>query len=794
MNKLLILFLLVGFNSFGQITGSVIDANSKEPIIGAKLIGSNNSKALSSVDGTFKLANTENAFPYTIVVTMIGYKADTITVNSTEPIVIKLAEPVQKIETVVVTAGRRSQDLEDVAISMEIIRPELIDNKGITDLEQAVNQSPGVFAMDGQVSIRGGSGFSYGAGSRVMLLWNGMPLLSGEAGDTKWNSVPMECASQIEVLKGASSVLYGSGALNGIISLTEREPGLKAEVRAKYQIGIYDNPQRASLKWWSKNPIFQQIEAYYGKMYKKVGFTISANGFLTDGYRQGETENRARVSGTFYFKPEKIKRLKAGIGYNLQMQRTGNFVIWQSDSLGYTPSGGSDPTNPASTLAHFRGTRMSIDPYVKYVDKYQNKHTLKTRYYYIDNTNAYNAAQTNNSAISFADYQFQRTTRFGTSIITGATGIYNKVKSNLFGDHYSFNAGLYLQLEQKLFEKLDLVGGVRLEYFEQDRKQGDSEYALRGSTTLPVYPVFRGAVHYELFRHTHLRASYGQGIRYPSVAERYTFTNVGALNVFPNPNLEPEKGWAGEIGIKQVIKIGKNWKGIMDVAGFINEYSNMMEFAFGIYNPDSIPLSIDPNSPGYIAKWVGFQSQNAESARITGIEFSFNSVGKIGNVELTSLIGYTYMKPITLNDNSTYIQSFSTYSDSVTPFPDFDTINVTYNNTLKYRFNHLVKADVEATWKGISIGVSARYNSHMINVDKIFEEGFLGTEILPGLKKYREENNKGALVFDARIGYTFLEHYRIGFIVNNFLNTEYTTRPGDIQAPRNFIVQLQAKF
>jgi iron complex outermembrane receptor protein len=101
---------------------------------------------------------------------------------------------------------------------------------------------------------------------------------------------------------------------------------------------------------------------------------------------------------------------------------------------------------------------------------------------------------------------------------------------------------------------------------------------------------------------------------------------------------------------------------------------------------------------------------------------------------------------------------------------------------------------VEATWKNISIGFSARYNSHMSNIDRTFEDGIYGTQILTGLKEYRVINNKGALVFDARIGYTIKEHYRIGFIVNNVLNTEYSTRPGDIQAPRTFLAQLQFNF
>lgn len=721
----------------------------------------------------------------------MGYQTDTIRVESLTPLTIKLSEPVQKIETVVVSAGRRAQEIEEIAISMEIIRPELVDNKGVSNLEEAVNQSPGVYAMDGQVSIRGGSGYSYGSGSRVMILWNGMPLLSGEASDTKWNAIPMELASQIEVMKGASSVLYGAGALNGIISLSEREPGIKGEVRAKYQIGIYDSPKRASLKWWSKSPTFQQIEAYYGKMYKKVGFTISANGYTTSGFREGEKENRARISGTFYFRPNRIERLKAGIGYNIQYQNTGSFLIWESDSLGYQPSGGAIESDSASTIGFYTGVRLSIDPYIKYIDKYKNKHNLKTRYYLTDNTNIYNGAQSNRAGILYADYQFQRTTGFGMTITTGTTITSNTVSSNLFGDHSSINAGLYLQAEQKLFKKLDLTFGVRAEYFEQDNIKGDSDYYFgKDSSKIPFYPIIRGGLHYELFKYTHLRASYGQGIRYPSIAERYTQANVGALNIFPNPNLTPEKGWAAEVGIKQVFKIGKNWKGIFDVAGFINQYSNMMEFVFGNYLPDSLTPSLTPGNPGYLGKWIGFQSQNSERARITGLELSFNSIGKIGEVELTSLLGYTYMQPITLNSDKNYVKSFSTYEETIS---GTDT-TYTFSNILKYRFTHLIKGDIEATWKKISLGFSGRYNSNMENIDKIFEESIVGTYILPGLKEYRANDNKGALVFDARLGYTFKEHYRVGFIVNNVFNREYSTRPGDIQAPRNFIFQLQVKF
>ena len=313
-----------------------------------------------------------------------------------------------------------------------------------------------------------------------------------------------------------------------------------------------------------------------------------------------------------------------------------------------------------------------------------------------------------------------------------------------------------------------------------DGKRGDSDFMInkKDSVSIPVYPILRTGIHYEVAKYTHLRASIGQGIRYPSVAERYTQTSVGALNIFPNPELKPEIGWAGEIGIKQGVKIG-DWKGMLDVAAFINQYSNMMEFSFGVFNPDSIALSSDPNSPGYINKWVGFKAQNAERARITGIDISFNSMGKIGNVEIISLLGYTYMNPVSLNENSDYQNSFSDPN----------------SNMLKYRFKHLAKADIEVNYKKMSFGVSCRYNSFMKNIDLVFEEPIAGsTYILPGLKAYREKYNKGNLVFDVRLGYKFNEKMRLGLIANNLFNAEYSSRPGDIQPPRNFLVQLQMKL
>lgn len=767
--RFFLILLLFPIGIYAQVSGKITDSNTNEAIFGVKITTSEGQKTSTNISGEFSL--NPKSYPVWVKYSLYGYGDDSLKVTKAGFYNLQMTGISMEIKTVVVTAGRRNQEIQDVPISMEIIKPELINNKGFSNLEKAVNQSPGVFAMDGQVSIRGGGGYAYGAGSRVLLLWNGIPMLSPDVGDAKWNAVPMEQSSQIEILKGASSVLYGSGALNGIIALTEKEPSTKGEFKAKIQSGVYTNPKRSSLRWWNHNPTFHMADLYYGKAYKKIGFTVGANMYYDSSYKQGAQEKRLRINGSVYFRPKNDK-IKAGISYNAQYQDQGIFVLWKNDSMGYQAMD--------NTLSRQKAIRINFDPYVKFYDKHNNKHYIRSRYYLVTTGNSDNIYDASFAQMYYLDYQIQRKLYEGINVTGGVTNNTSTVKSYVFDNHLAINAAVYGQLEAKL-KKWDLSAGMRIEYYQLDTMQPDSKFKLADSLNIPIYPVFRAGAHYAINKASHLRFSLGQGVRFPSIAERFVSTSVGGLVIFRNPALRPEKGWAGEVGYKQIVKLGETWKGFIDVAGFINQYSNMTEFTFGIYKPDTMGAlqTSDPNALNYLYKWVGFQAQNAEKARITGIELSFNSQGKIGDVELTTLMGYTYMNPVTLNRNAAYRKTFSDTS----------------SNMLKYRFNHLVKADIQATYKKFSIGFSTRYNSYMKNIDAIFVNPIAGsTYLLPGLKEYREKFNKGSLVFDARMSYDIIKEVKINFIANNIFNAEYVSRPGDLQAPRNFLLQMQFSF
>ena len=152
------------------VKGKVSDASSGEMMIGAIVNFGKNKATNTNLDGEFSISLPEGR--YSVAVSLMGYKtlADSLQVNAnTKVLNYKLEKSVRELDQVVISAGKYEQKLSEITVSMDVIKPKIVENKNTVNLETIADQVPGVTVTDGQVSIRGGSGFSYGAGSRVLM-------------------------------------------------------------------------------------------------------------------------------------------------------------------------------------------------------------------------------------------------------------------------------------------------------------------------------------------------------------------------------------------------------------------------------------------------------------------------------------------------------------------------------------------------------------------------------------------------------------------------------------------------
>ena len=794
----LCLSMAVSAQQKGEIKGVITDQSNGLTLPGANITLPDGTGTTTNIDGKYSIEVSPGT--YKVTYSFIGFakqtKTVTVAAGESKAVNIKLGTDAKQLEMVVVSASKFEQRIEEVAVSMEVLKPDLIQNKNTTSIESALDQVPGCTVQDGQISIRGGSGFAYGAGSRVLLVVDGLPLLAGDAGDAKWNTLPLENVQQVEVMKGASSVLFGSSALNGVINLRTSYPKDEPVTKVTVFHGVYDSPARQNstnptasqdeqiAKWWDGTQYFTGMNYLHSRKFgKNFDFTTGGAYFLDKGYKEGEWEQRGRMNVNMRYRSEKVKGLSYGLNGSHQDSEGGLYILWMdADSGALRPSGGLDPAS--TTISDYRSTRSNLDPYVEWWASDDSRFTLRNRWYQTHNRN--NTNQGSLSNLYYSELQYQKNFTDSTTLTSGLVYTGTSVKADLYGDHTATNVAFFTQFDKK-WGRFTASGGIRGEYFKIDTFESTSSISI-GSSRLPIQPVIRAGMTYRVAKATHLRASYGQGYRFPSVAEKFVQTSVGPLQIFPNPGLEPETGWSAEIGVKQGFKIGEGFKGYLDLALFTQEYRNMMEFTFGVYNPDSVQLTFTPGTPGYLLNWAGFRAENVETSRISGIDISVVGTGAItDDLSITVLAGYTYMNPVTFNTDSAYLASFSDTS----------------SNLLKYRYRHLAKGDIQLDYKKWSLGFSGRYNSFMENIDRAFQDlnvpvnnGFipLGDIILPGIEGYRAANNRGDLVFDARLSFQITENAKLSVIANNVMNREYTSRPGDIQAPRTYIGQLNVSF
>lgn len=764
--------------------GKVKDAKTFEPLIGVTVVVDDTTGATTDIDGKYKLKVTPGNHHVTF--SFIGYETEKKNVEMKDgafkEINISLDEKSEQLQIVVVSASQFEKNIAEETVSMEVIDADLIANTNSRDLGEVISKTSGVQVQDQQITIRGGSSYSYGVGSRTAVLVDGQSYLSADLGDAQLKFAPLENAEQIEVIKGASSVVYGSSALNGVVNVRTAWPksGEKSTEVNTY-FGVYDNPKREELKWYDPVKGYTGLFVNHRQRIKNLQLLAGGNlDYLSNYLEKGD---EFRVRGNFktkYTLPNNPK-INFGVDGNIMKEVSQRFFISADmDSNAYRYGVGS--------LDHY--IRTAVSPHFAYRDDNGNRFAFNMLYFNIFRDGNPNdepdggLPNVSSNNMSF-DIQYQKNWNKQFVLTVGTPVTVGFSRSNLYaGRQKTFAGAGYAQLEYKI-QRLSLVGGVRYEFSSVDTVFETS------------IPVVRTGLNYRAGKASHLRFSWGQAYRLPSVGERFIAAPfTGTIYIIPNPELLVEKGWSMELGLKQGLAI-KKWQGYFDVSLFWMEFEEQVEYRFGLWqNKWPNGEKIFPDLGGLV---VGAKPFNVENARIFGFEVSIVGDGKIGPVNITTQAGYTYFYPGNLESDSTQ-KNIGTFLKNA--FKYFATYleGEDAEKVLQFRQRHLLRGDIELEYKKFSVGYSLYYNSFFERIPDEFRlvVGFVDSSFYGNkpatLDKYIERHVNGDVWMDMRFAYQVKENVRISFLIKNLTNYEFANRPGKMDPPRNYAVQIRYRF
>jgi len=498
-------------NSFRAI---IKDGETREVLFGANAIvkGTVNG-ASSNQNGFLEITNIQNG-TQTIIFSFIGYNEKSeiyeFPLTLSEPLEILLsASQDEHLEEVIISSTRSSRTIANTPTRVEAISGEELEEKGNMkpgDIRMLLNESTGIQTQQTSATSYNSSIRIQGLdGKYTQILRDGFPLYAGFSGGLSLMQIAPLDLKQVEVIKGASSTLYGGGAIAGLVNLISKKPEEKREVSV-----MLNGTSAQGL----------DVSAFYAQKFNKIGTTIFASYNLGTPYDPSDVGftaipkfSRVTVNPKLFVYFNDKTTLNAGFQTTIE-ERIGGDIIYIED-------GGS---SQHSYFEKNNTNRISSQVGIDHTINERSTFSFKNSISYYDRT------------IEIPDFKFSGDQ---ISSFSELSYIHKDEKSewitglNLWSDQFNQNelnfseavdyqhstVGAFVQNTSNLTEKLTLETGLRGDY--------QNEYGFfvlpRVSALLKVNPKLS------------LRLGGGLGYKTPTVftedAERIQFRNVLPIDV-----------------------------------------------------------------------------------------------------------------------------------------------------------------------------------------------------------------------------------------------------------------------
>lgn len=449
------------------------------------------------------------------------------------------------LDEVVVTGTRSPKLLKDEPVQTVLITSKDIERSDATNISDLLqSEIPGIefsYAMNQQVHLNFG-GFG---GQSVLFLVDGERLAGETMDDVDFSRIDMGNVERIEIVRGASSALYGSNAAGGVINIITKEAARAVSATASARIARHNDQRYMLTLGLHGKHINNSLSALYSRI---------ANYDVDNG-----PDPATRVITTIY----------------------GNRTVSIKDRLTYTPTGALRLTARAGY--YFKEIPRITDTPERYRDysagllghwDINSSNTLEASYAFdqydkssfmrINHLDVRNYSNVTNSVRAF----YTHTTTGGNILALGADYRYDYLDNLKTSDgaHHEVNTDIFAQYDHIFNDHWEAVGVVRYDYFSF-------------SNSSRVTPKL--SARYKPTRNTNIRFGYGMGFREPTLKERfYNFDMAGIWIVEGNKDLRSESSHNFNASFDWSCR-GYN----LTVAGYLNRVHNKIATGLPYYKP-----------------------------------------------------------------------------------------------------------------------------------------------------------------------------------------------------------------
>jgi iron complex outermembrane receptor protein len=319
-----------------------------------------NKTAIADSAGIVSFSNIA-AGTYQVVVSFVGYEPVEISIvvpQSTDEVQLVLLEPLEEEaeEEVMVTATRNSRTISDLPTRVEIISGEELAEKANMkpgDIRMLLNESTGIQTQQTSATSYNSSIRIQGLDGRyTQVLRDGFPLYAGFSGGLSLMQLAPLDLKQIEVIKGATSTLYGAGAIAGLVNLVSKTP------TEKRVLDFMANGTSAG---------GLDLSSFYSERFNKWGVTVAASRNTGKPYDPADIGltaipkfERTTIQPRIFWYGKKTN-IDVGFGYIQESRIGGSMAFIKNGAPGFFEKNNTKRITTQAQLTHTINERSKIN-------------------------------------------------------------------------------------------------------------------------------------------------------------------------------------------------------------------------------------------------------------------------------------------------------------------------------------------------------------------------------------------------------------------------------------------------